>query len=120
MTPARRIELDDKGVLPETAGDLTYELHVRALAQPAALDRAAFSRAVTDVVEGFLPEVPRFADLCAVVGACNCCAYEVLRRRPGHESWCAADELRDWCDDFYRDALCPYEDKAIARNGDVT
>lgn len=116
LTSDRKRELDEEGALPVTPGDLTY-LFTRAVIDPGSV-RQRLDEILTPYLEGL--KEPRYADLCEVIGALHCTAYEALRRR-GHARWAAerATEVLRYAQNFYDAQVAPYEDKKIRQNGDV-
>lgn len=102
-----------------TPGELNYSL--TAFAIELKDDMPRLHAAIRLTVASYLIEkgYPTFnyALLNEVIGALMCASMERARRIGKIDA--AAMELSDACADFYKEICIPYEDKAIAKNGDV-
>jgi len=112
LTDFRKAELD-AGVLPTTAGDLTYLFTAVLLGHPLEIP---LWEALDVAVDRFLKErAASFALFCEVMGAGVCAALEFERRTKK----LVPEAFSDYFEAFYRDTVAEYEDQKIKENGDV-
>lgn len=78
--------------------------------------KAHVERIVNDYVDNVYSGRLTYAAINDVVGVMCCAAYEAIRRDAAEGVW---DLLFDLADSWYQENAGPYEDIAIARNGDV-
>lgn len=117
-TEARQRIMD--GGRPYTPGELNFCITNYLANECATVEYDKAKAHVRLMVNRYIEDVHQdrltYAAINDVVGVMCCAAYEAVRRDAAEWIW---DLLFDLADNWYIDNGGPYEDLAIARNGDV-
>ena len=114
----RKAVLHDPRDWPKTSGELNFYITTRAL-QPLDFPDEYFQRLITDVIQHYWQDTTRYQTANDIVGAIECAVMELQRRGVGEFVASRSAILLRLKREFYFALVGPYEDTAIARNGDL-
>lgn len=113
----RRVVLDGTTEGPQTAGELNYLITSQALS--ALCTDEMFRNFVIREIKRFWDALRSYQSANDVVGALACSVMELQRREVSEKVSSRIEILLRLQREFYFSVVGPYEDKAIARNGDL-
>lgn len=107
----------DGGGIATTGGELCYQLTLLVLGKHDPVETRRLARtAFNDYVS---EKDPKWQNFCDVMGAVMGAIAEIKRRGKLIEHAVQAKALADELGLYYNEVVGPYEDGAIARNGDI-
>lgn len=110
---------------PETPGDLNYQITNYFVNGPTTVPQSEANRWLSDLIGSYIERrfTGRFTYtvINEVMGVLSCVLREMSRREwrgTPHQTWVRI-VLQEFAASWYTNVAGPYEDLAIARNGDV-